>query len=424
MDAIKASCPKCSTQYQLTPAQLAVANGQVRCGACMTIFQAVPAKQPVAPKKPPSESKPSSAATERPGRSSFVNDEDDILLKNTGVRKSFNKTTDFETGEFDASFENLDATDDKVIDDIAIDDDAIFDDDTPLNYNSSLADNFSDEFSNNDDSFGDEIHLDDETGFISETALDDADESWAEQLLDDDDIAHLNSAHKTSDSFRKESDQPRAPLGAIGDDFDFDADLEGLELGSLSKSEEEDLGFYDKDEMIGRITPEPLEFHLFAKNSLVAKIAYSVGSFLAICLLVIQIFYFQFDTLSRDPNWRPLYETSCGILGCKLAEQYSIQDISAKHLTVKSHPYYKNALIVDTIITNHADILQPFPKLELYFTDTSDKIVSARQFSPDEYLRGELANASLMPSKHSIHIALEINDPGVNASGYWIQLVY
>ncbi len=448
MDVITASCPECSAQYQLTPEQLSVANGQVRCGACMTVFQAAPPTEQAAPPPAP---KPSGA----PERSSFINDEDDKLLNDTGVRKSFDKVSDFETGEFNATFDDLDEMgslgddisiddnftfdDDAVFDDnTTLDDDATFDDDTSFDDSTSFDDNslldddsllgggFSDEFQSDGDSFGEEILLSDDGDMITDDTLGDADESWAEQLLDDDDdLDELETV--VSPAAKAPTDEaggPRAAMGALGDDFDFESDLEGMELGSLSKNEEEDLGFSDKDEMIGRITPEPLEFLLFEKNSLAARIAYGALSFLAICIFAIQLLYFQFDNLARDPDWRSFYETTCGMFGCELPEQYSINDISAKHLTVKSHPYYKNTLIVDTIITNHADILQPFPKLELFFTDTSQKIVSARQFQPEEYLRGELANASLMPSKQSVHVALELNDPGKKATGYWIQLTY
>ena len=31
-------CPSCSTQFRVTESQLAVAAGQVRCGACLTVF--------------------------------------------------------------------------------------------------------------------------------------------------------------------------------------------------------------------------------------------------------------------------------------------------------------------------------------------------------------------------------------------------
>ncbi|WP_415883740.1 zinc-ribbon and DUF3426 domain-containing protein [Neptuniibacter sp. QD34_54] len=39
--SIITQCPSCETQFRVTPGQLKVANGQVRCGACLVIFCAI-----------------------------------------------------------------------------------------------------------------------------------------------------------------------------------------------------------------------------------------------------------------------------------------------------------------------------------------------------------------------------------------------
>ncbi|TVQ72509.1 MAG: DUF3426 domain-containing protein [Oceanospirillales bacterium] len=39
---IIAQCPACKTRYSVTPGQLRVADGQVRCGQCLTVFDAIP----------------------------------------------------------------------------------------------------------------------------------------------------------------------------------------------------------------------------------------------------------------------------------------------------------------------------------------------------------------------------------------------
>lgn len=50
---IIAQCPACNARYSVTPGQLRVADGQVRCGQCLTVFDAVPkaAKMTPAPVK-------------------------------------------------------------------------------------------------------------------------------------------------------------------------------------------------------------------------------------------------------------------------------------------------------------------------------------------------------------------------------------
>lgn len=40
MDFYITRCPNCRTAFRTTPAQLSIANGRVRCGACLTVFNA------------------------------------------------------------------------------------------------------------------------------------------------------------------------------------------------------------------------------------------------------------------------------------------------------------------------------------------------------------------------------------------------
>ncbi|HEY9032694.1 MAG TPA: zinc-ribbon and DUF3426 domain-containing protein [Pseudomonadales bacterium] len=391
---ITAKCPKCNAQYQLTEEQLSIADGKVRCGACMTVFQAGPAS---AVEKAPAAEQPSPAsqASRKPQRSSFVNQDDDRLINDTGVRQAFDKKVDLPTGEFNS-----------------LDDDELFgaEEPRPAIQKSGQDDLlFSDEFD----------QMLEEQGMGGGVVADD--ESWAEQLLaeqgeslDDDKATPAPQARQ----------QPRTALGAHGDDL-FDEDLDGLDISlSLTADEEEALGAFGKDNLRQRITPEPLELSLVSRRSLLVNLALALVALVALAGVAGQWFYFQFDELARDPQWRGLYARACQQLDCELPDQYRPEDVKASHLTVKSHPNYADSLLVEFLITNHADIDQPFPTLELFFTDMNQQVVAARSFVPSEYLRGEVSGAALMPPRQPIHLALEIVDPGKQATGYWIQLRY
>lgn len=386
MQVIPASCPQCGTQYQLTPEHLAVANGKVRCGVCNTIFQAAP-PAPTTPAASPA-SKPADA------KSQFVNEDDDLLLQDD---------------EADASLANMDED--------FIQDHPEEKDDFNDGFLDKTLGSMDDEDMSNEPSFGQK------SGLAGESD----DEDWVNQLLSDEGLDVDEVIKKDEPRKEDKRSQPRQALGSSSDDFDFD--FEGLDDSSLSLSKDEQAayGFGEetaKEEMIRNIKPEPLVFQVLNTRSLLSTAGLSIMGVLAVCGIVLQLFFFQKDTLSRDPAWHSLYQTACGVLGCNLPEQYAIADIQATNLTVKSHPHYRDALMVDAIIVNHADIMQPFPNIELFFTDTSNNVVAARQFKPEEYLRGELADASLMPNQQSIHIALEINDPGTSATGYYINLSY
>ena len=385
MTVIPANCPQCGAQYQLTPEHLAVANGKVRCGVCNTVFQAAPPSNPVPPPKPVAAPSP---------KSQFVNDDDDILLNDELINDAPDERGGFKTGEFSSEF-------------------------------TDFADDDHDEFGASDalDDFAspaiktksDELHAEEE-------------DEWVSKLLEEEGIDAEDVIKRPESTEQKATrETPRKALGSSIDDFDFDLDgLDGAPL-SLSKEEQEAYGFGEsdtKDEMIRNIKSEPLVLQLLQRTSLLTNIGMGILALVAICGIAFQLFFFQKDTLSREPKWHDFYEKTCGIIGCSLPSQYAIEDIQPTNLTVKSHPYYRQSLLVDALIINHAAFLQPFPNIELFFTDLSQNVVAARQFKPSEYLRGELVNADMMPSQQSIHVALEIDDPGTNATGYFIKLSY
>ncbi|WP_415902998.1 zinc-ribbon and DUF3426 domain-containing protein [Neptuniibacter sp. QD29_5] len=68
--SIITQCPSCETQFRVTPGQLKVANGQVRCGACLAIFCAVEYEQkaksaePILPQKATSKKARENEATD------------------------------------------------------------------------------------------------------------------------------------------------------------------------------------------------------------------------------------------------------------------------------------------------------------------------------------------------------------------------
>ena len=96
----------------------------------------------------------------------------------------------------------------------------------------------------------------------------------------------------------------------------------------------------------------------------------------------------------------------------------NLKAIRSIDLVVRSHPNNKEALQVDAVIVNEANHPQPFPNLELTFTDINDKLVANRTFSPSEYLGGELAGSDEMPPAQPIRIRLDILDPGERAVSY------
>ena len=75
------------------------------------------------------------------------------------------------------------------------------------------------------------------------------------------------------------------------------------------------------------------------------------------------------------------------------------------------------------ILYNRADFEQPFPVLQMQFTDAGGRDIASRRFRPEEYLAGELAGVRLMPPQTPIHVGLSMLDPGPQANGYSLEFI-
>ncbi|BAN50829.1 DUF3426 domain-containing protein [Metapseudomonas resinovorans] len=139
---------------------------------------------------------------------------------------------------------------------------------------------------------------------------------------------------------------------------------------------------------------------------------------IAIIALGTQYVWYHFNELARQDQYRPWFQQICPEIGCKLPSKVDIELIKSSNLVVRSHPEFSGALVVDAILYNRAAFAQPFPLLELRFADINGQLLASRRFKPGEYLSGELAGQAEMPPQTPIHISLDILDPGTKAVNY------
>ncbi len=148
------------------------------------------------------------------------------------------------------------------------------------------------------------------------------------------------------------------------------------------------------------------------------KLAWVLLNLLALAALSGQYISYHFAELARQDQYRPWFAELCPELGCTLPSKVEIALIKSSNLVVRSHPDFNGALVVDAILYNRAAFSQPFPLLELRFADQGGKLLASRSFKPSEYLAGELAGQDEMPPQTPIHISLDILDPGTKAVNY------
>ena len=175
----------------------------------------------------------------------------------------------------------------------------------------------------------------------------------------------------------------------------------------------------DHDAPLFELEDEPLHLDWEARRRPWGRwLGWGALNLLALLALAGQYVFYNFDALARQDQYRPWLEQLCPVVGCELPSRVDIEQIRSSNLVVRSHPDFTGALVVDAIIYNRASFAQPFPLLEIRFTDIGGQVLASRTFKPGEYLSGELAGQRQMPSQIPIHIALDILDPGTRAVSY------
>jgi predicted Zn finger-like uncharacterized protein len=133
------------------------------------------------------------------------------------------------------------------------------------------------------------------------------------------------------------------------------------------------------------------------------------GALVLVAGLVIQYAWFHGqELLARYPELRPLLDTVCVLFGCQIPARQDLQAVRLLSRDVRPHPRYRDALLVDATFMNAADFSQPYPVLQLKFSDTSGNLLAARRFEPAEYLDKSINIQQGMPPRLPVHAVLEL----------------
>lgn len=442
-DSFVTQCPHCQTSFRVSHAQLSVARGVVRCGACLQVFNA--ARQLLEQRAIDDSEKVALAAVpviiEQPRAEPRLESEPGPTLTPKPTSEPISETG--EAPDDDAPWQ---------VSEMDLDN---------LNLDEELA-RLEQRETRRPDTFASpasDIGNGNGNGNVSLTAKRDtrqADEAAWIDTVHNDDVEHLPELHAEvidhtdtseepaplSDNDRTEpslsldknldDDEPRVPVviqhkallaekaerwSAVDDDDDEDHDdhePEPEQRGKRSRSEPA-----VRDQTLLDLSDDPLQLDWQRpKPRWGRRFAWGLLILLALAGLAVQYVWYHFDQLARQDQYRPWFQQICPQIGCKVPSKVDISQLKSSNLVVRSHPEFQGALVVDAIIYNRAPFSQPFPLLELRFSDTGGQLIASRRFKPSEYLSGEMAGKEEMPPQTPIHIALDILDPGAKAVNY------
>lgn len=127
--------------------------------------------------------------------------------------------------------------------------------------------------------------------------------------------------------------------------------------------------------------------------------------------------YRERNSLQNSSVVRPVLESVCGVIGCTLNERVDLNALKVLKRSVFSHPSIDNALIINIEFVNEAGFGQRYPILEIRLTDRNGRLVVRNNFQPDTYLKSWQSGDVLDDGKR-LAISLNVQDPGQSAMSF------
>lgn len=167
------------------------------------------------------------------------------------------------------------------------------------------------------------------------------------------------------------------------------------------------------------IVPDELRAGRYTKPySTLATTAWSFAILALIAALVTEYLWFNQPELLQDERLKPVTVKLCELIDCERQQKRDPSQIEMISRNVYTHPNEKQALMVSTTMVNHASYAQPYPEVQIDFSDVRGEMIASRRFSPEEYLQIDKLQLNPLQSGTPVTFGLEIKDPGKQAITY------
>ena len=423
-------CPQCQTIFEINASHLKAANGDVRCGHCLNVFNAVEnlheeLPQPDMPEyetHEPDTTDTGIAASDyqKPENQQHENQQpehqgpDDQQPGSQHAGSQYSEVAQQEPPAWVSEQETTAATSDKT----GASQDELSDEDH------ELSEFFSDVVADDNDT-----NLDYETRVKQKIANNPderffyggANESLINKILDKTITEDSLSYEAEDEDVVSESDKEKETSSESTDTSTRTEAIEKAPAADKVKKKKEKKKDKKKEDKNPSIEIPPLLVEDLQKDQEEQtghNKLWLVGSLLLLLAFVSQSIYFSRDELAKNPRYRPWLTMACQTLGCTIAVPYDISQIDIIGRDVRTHPTAPHALIAGTTLINNASFNQPYPLLTLTFSNMTGTVLAQRRFTPREYLKpGTDIKAGMKPDV-PVQVQLELVDPGKDAVNY------
>lgn len=186
---------------------------------------------------------------------------------------------------------------------------------------------------------------------------------------------------------------------------------------SVSDHETEETDLFDGVQ--SKLIPDEYRIpELYNTTSLWRDMAWSLAILVFTATLFAEYVWFNRNELVSDPQLRPLVTQFCAVANCDTMNLREPARIEMTTRNIYSHPNVKKALMISGTLINHAHFDQPYPDMQIDFSDVRGEVIASRIFTPEHYMQIKLDSLKLMPPETPVDFNMEIQDPGNDAMTY------
>lgn len=139
---------------------------------------------------------------------------------------------------------------------------------------------------------------------------------------------------------------------------------------------------------------------------------------LLVILLAIALYGYRERQSLQNSRWlRPVVESFCSVIDCTLAEPVDLDSLQVLKRSVFSHPSIEDALLINIGFINKASFAQRYPVLEIRLTDRNGRLVVKNSFEPADYL-DNWAQGDMLAAGQQLDVTLDLDDPGNDAMSF------
>lgn len=394
-------CPHCASIFDIPLEAFAAADGVVRCGGCMQLFDANQNRYD----SDPDESPETVNDTDQAFSTDEIEDTSQVFETTTDIAASNDAVTDRAVTNDEA---NNDETNNNETAEADLSLDHQADEASLQSYVSDklLADKRSDDLS-------DELSTDPIDVLDKETEPSVSVKPANETTL----VSSDNTEQKAAET-SVQTDE--APDSIEQDSFELPQDTQDFEIDP--EKNQFDANFNDNFKW-----QPPVEHREIRPKSLLRTMSFSLVASLLIFALGLQWLLAYGIAHNSTSSWiSQTKQQVCQLIPCDI---YSKNDPAVNYqsldLLVQSHPTETNALILKTTLLNNSSRTLPYPRLAIEFSSMNNKVTAARIFSPSDYLNSSLLATVTkgLAVNQPIDIELELVDPGEEAVNYSLHFL-